>query len=29
MIHKIVFAVRNLTSNAILYLLLENAKANG
>ncbi|HAF49070.1 MAG TPA: hypothetical protein DCL08_07515 [Anaerolineaceae bacterium] len=28
MIHKIVFAVRNLTSNAVLYLLLENAKAN-
>jgi hypothetical protein len=27
-IHKIVFAVRNLTSNAVLYLLLENAKAN-
>jgi len=28
-IHKIVFAARNLTSNAGLYLLLENAKANG
>ncbi len=29
MIHKIVFAARNLTSNAGLFLLLENAKANG
>ena len=29
MIHKIDFAARNLTSNAGLYLLLENAKANG
>jgi len=28
-IHKIVFAARNLTSNAGLFLLLENAKANG
>jgi len=28
-IHKIDFAARNLTSNAGLYLLLENAKANG
>jgi hypothetical protein len=27
-IHKIVFADRNLTSNAGLFLLLENAKAN-
>ncbi len=29
MIHKIVFAAMNLTSNAGLFLLLENAKANG
>ncbi len=29
MIHKIVFAAKNLTSNAGLFLLLENAKANG
>ena len=29
MIHNIVFAARNLTSNAGLFLLLENAKANG
>ncbi len=29
MIHKIVFAARNLTSNAGLFLLLENAMANG
>jgi hypothetical protein len=28
-IHKIVFAARNLTSNAGLFLLLENAMANG
>jgi len=28
-IHKNVFAARNLTSNAGLFLLLENAKANG
>jgi hypothetical protein len=28
-IHKIVFAARNLTSNAGLFLLLENVKANG
>jgi len=28
-IHKIVFEARNLTSNAGLFLLLENAKANG
>jgi len=28
-IHKIAFAARNLTSNAGLFLLLENAKANG
>jgi len=28
-IHKIVFAARNLTSNASLFLLLENAKTNG
>jgi len=28
-IRKIVFAARNLTSNAGLFLLLENAKANG
>jgi hypothetical protein len=28
-IQKIVFAARNLTSNAGLFLLLENAKANG
>ena len=29
MIHKIVFAARNLTSNEGLFLLLENARANG
>ena len=29
MIHKNVFTARNLTSNAGLFLLLENAKANG
>jgi len=29
MINKIDFATRNLTSNAGLFLLLENAKANG
>ena len=29
MIHIIVFAAKNLTSNAGLFLLLENAKANG
>jgi len=29
MIHNIVFAARNLTSNAGLFLLLENVKANG
>ena len=29
MIQKIVFATRNLTSNAGLFLLMENAKANG
>jgi len=28
-IHKIVFKTRNLTSNAGLFLLLENAKAYG
>jgi hypothetical protein len=28
-IHNIVFAAWNLTSNAGLFLLLENAKANG
>jgi hypothetical protein len=28
-INKIDFAARNLTSNADLFLLLENAKANG
>ncbi len=28
MVHKFVFAARNLTSNACLFLLLENAKAN-
>jgi hypothetical protein len=29
MINKIDFAAKNLTSNAGLFLLLENAKANG
>ena len=29
MIHKIEFSVRNLTSNAGLYLLLENIRRNG
>ena len=29
MINKIDFAAKNLTSNAGIYLLLENAKANG
>jgi len=29
MINKIDFAARNLTSNAGLFLLFENAKANG
>jgi hypothetical protein len=28
-IQKIVFATRNLTSNAGLFVLMENAKANG
>jgi hypothetical protein len=28
-IHKIDFTAKNLTSNAGLYLLLENAKTNG
>jgi hypothetical protein len=29
MINKIDFAAKNLTSNASLFLLFENAKANG